>query len=142
MRVPVSGGASRKLADLIGFIPLGVSPDGKLLTSGGYSFEEHKDTIVLMDAESGKTVRTFSPHGRFGGVVRFSRDGKNVAYSATENGVGNLWIQPLDGGAPHQITNFHSELIRDFQWSPDGKKLALVRGHTDTDIVLLTDTSR
>jgi hypothetical protein len=31
------------------------------------------------------------------------------AYPVGENGVDNLWYQPLDGSKGHQMTNFSSE---------------------------------
>jgi len=72
--------------------------------------------------------------------VEFTSDDKSLAYPIVENGVGNIWVQPLDGSKGHAITNFTSEQIRDFYWSPDGKKLAIVRGHTDSDVVLFHET--
>jgi len=39
-----------------------------------------------------------------------------------------------------QITDFTSEHIYDFHWSFDGSKLALVRGHTDADVVLIRNS--
>ena len=49
-------------------------------------------------------------------------------------------LQPLDGSPGKQITNFKSEQIVDFHWSFDGSKLVLVRGHTDSDVVLLQES--
>jgi Tol biopolymer transport system component len=40
----------------------------------------------------------------------------------------NIWRQNLAGGAPKPITNFDSGQIFDFDWSRDGKQLALTRG--------------
>jgi hypothetical protein len=37
------------------------------------------------------------------------------------------------------ITNFKSEDISDFHWSFDGTKLGMVRGHSDSDVVLLQE---
>jgi len=51
-----------------------------------------------------------------------------------------LWLQPLDGSPGRQITNFKSERIHGFHWSFDGSKLGLVRGHTDSDVVLLQES--
>ncbi len=73
------------------------------------------------------------------GFLRFAHDGKAVVYTTRSNGVDNLWLQPLDGSKGKQITNFTSERIYDFHWSFDGKQLALVRGHTDSDVVLIKD---
>ena len=51
----------------------------------------------------------------------------------------NLWLQPLDGSPGKQITDFKSERITEVHWSFDGSKLGLVRGHTDSDVVLMRD---
>jgi Tol biopolymer transport system component len=53
--------------------------------------------------------------------------------------VDNIWIQPLDGSAGHQITNFKSDQIDSFHWSPDGKALALVRFHSESDVIFLQE---
>ena len=55
----------------------------------------------------------------------------------TEANVGNLWRVPLDGGAPVRLTHFDSERIHGFDWSHDGRLLAVVRGGWRGDIVLL-----
>jgi Tol biopolymer transport system component len=44
----------------------------------------------------------------------------------TRNGVSNIWQQKLTGGPPKQITNFESGQIFDFDWSRDGRQLALI----------------
>ena len=56
-----------------------------------------------------------------------------------ENGVDNVWIQPIDGSTRHQTTKFDSEQILSFHWSPDGKNLGILRGHTDSDVVLMQE---
>ncbi|MGC1161232.1 MAG: hypothetical protein WA881_03910, partial [Candidatus Sulfotelmatobacter sp.] len=72
--------------------------------------------------------------------VQFTPDGKSVAYAIHENGVDNMWIQPLDGSAGRQITNFTSEQITSFHWSPDGKNLGVLRNHSESDVVLLQES--
>jgi len=51
----------------------------------------------------------------------------------------NILVQPLDGSPGHQITNFTADNIREFQWSPDGKALAVTRTHNTSDVVLLRE---
>jgi eukaryotic-like serine/threonine-protein kinase len=63
-----------------------------------------------------------------------------MAYNIVENGVGNVWVQPLDGSPGHRMTNFTSDRIISFHFSPDGKLLAIARGHAVSDVVLLRDT--
>lgn len=48
----------------------------------------------------------------------------------------------LTGSIGRQITHFSSEQIYGFGWSPDGKKLLVARGHTESDVILLRDTSK
>jgi Tol biopolymer transport system component len=72
--------------------------------------------------------------------VTFTLDGKAVAYNTVENGVGNIWAQPLDGSPGNWLTSFTSDRIRSFQFSPDGKSLAAARIHVISDVVLLRDT--
>ena len=43
--------------------------------------------------------------------LQFTPDGKSLVYASRENGVDNVWVQPLDGSAGHPITNFKSEQI-------------------------------
>ena len=39
-----------------------------------------------------------------------------------------------------QLTGFKSEFIRDFDYSYDGKRLAIIRGHRESDVVLIRDS--
>ena len=66
-------------------------------------------------------------------------DGKAVAYPIRESGVDNLWVQLIDGAQGKQVTSFPAEQILAFHWSPDGKSLAFLRGHTDSDVVLIKE---
>jgi len=47
-------------------------------------------------------------------------------------------MQPLDGGPPRQVTDFKSDRIFGFEWSRDGKQLALARGTESSDVVLIS----
>jgi Tol biopolymer transport system component len=75
-------------------------------------------------------------------MLHFSQDGKGVVYPARESGVDNLWFQPIDASKGRQLTSFKAEHLWDFRWSPDGKQLAVVRGHNDSDVVLIRDMTQ
>lgn len=60
-----------------------------------------------------------------------------MVYVVRDKGVDNLWQQPLDGSPGRMLTAFKTEHIWDYRWSPVGNRLALVRGHTDSDVVLM-----
>jgi hypothetical protein len=65
-----------------------------------------------------------------------------VAYTVTEKGVDNVWVQPLDSRPFYQFTHFTADRFQTFKFSRDGSRLAFERGHTESDAVLLRDTSR
>jgi eukaryotic-like serine/threonine-protein kinase len=74
---------------------------------------------------------------------KFTPDGLAVVYPiGGDKSESNLWLQPLDGKPGHQLTHFSSEAIYGFGWSPDGRKLLVGRGHIESDVVLLRDTSK
>jgi tricorn protease-like protein len=65
-----------------------------------------------------------------------------VVSLSLKKGTDNLWEQPLDNSPARQLTHFTSERITRFRFSPDGTKLAIERGHVESDAVLIRDTSR
>jgi Tol biopolymer transport system component len=140
MKLPLGGGTPQKLSDFEVVSGYGISPDGK--TAAFATLEhlgEHEEKLALVDTVSGQArlVNFQQPNS---GAVRFSTDGKGVVYPTRRGGVDNLWLQPLDGSPGRQITDFKAERIYDFHWSFDGGKLALIRGHTDADVVLIRDS--
>jgi Tol biopolymer transport system component len=62
-----------------------------------------------------------------------------VAYVVRDQGVDNIFVQSLDGSPGHQITDFTAQHIAEFQWSPDGKTLAVARTQDTSDVVLLEE---
>ena len=121
-----------------------ISADGKLLAYVvnllNAETQDVTQKIALLNLESPTLSRLLDVNSRISGGVQFTPDGKAAAYSINENGVDNLWVQPLDGSRGHQITHFKSDQIASFDWSPDGKSLALVRYHSESDVVLLEET--
>jgi eukaryotic-like serine/threonine-protein kinase len=140
-RVPIDGGPSQRISDQAMDGVFDVSPDGKVAGFATLDHRgEHKEKLALVSLETGQVLRMLElERARLGAMLRFSPDGKGLIYPARENGVDNLWWQPVDGSRGHAITAFKSERIYDFHWSFDGKQLALIRGHADSDVVLLRD---
>ena len=121
-----------------------LSADGKMLA---YMVEvldpatqngEQKLALLDLGSSAPRLLKADARVAR--GGLQFTPDGKNVAYPIQEKGVDNIWIQPLDGSPGHQITNFTSEQITSFHWSPDGKSLGVLRNHSESDVVLLQES--
>jgi Tol biopolymer transport system component len=53
----------------------------------------------------------------------FSPDGSRIAFSRNDGNTSNIFVLPLDGGSPQQITFFKSQ-NRSPVWSPDGMSIA------------------
>jgi eukaryotic-like serine/threonine-protein kinase len=107
-----------------------------------------KLAIVNLDSGADSLPHMLDPDSRisvgsfYNGGARFSPDGKAVVYNIIDKGVGNLWMQRLDGSPGHQITNFTSEFINGFRWSPDGNMLAVMKHHDTSDVVVLRETNQ
>jgi len=69
--------------------------------------------------------------------LQWTADGRAINYPVFDNGVSNIWQQPIDGGAPVQVTNFTTDRIFNFAYSPDGSQLTLSRGAINSDVVLI-----
>jgi Tol biopolymer transport system component len=144
MKVPIDGGTPERIVKVYAETNASydLARDGKLGAFGTYDFKAQRPNISLVSLDSGRVLRTFEYDPRHQGQLRFSPDSKGVVYPIREKGVDNLWLQPIDGGAGRQLTNFSSLKIYSYQWSPDGKSLALVRGDSPSDLVLVQDTQK
>jgi Tol biopolymer transport system component len=148
-RVRIDGGAPEIVPGTVipaGFFHYGltISPDGKLLaflTTGGTAEIVHQIALVTLDAGPQPPRRMLDPDPRVADAPQFTPDGKAVVYPIRENGTDNLWLQPLDGSRGRQITNFKSDTISTFRFSPDGKTIGVLRSHVESDVVLLRDAN-
>ena len=124
-----------------------LSPDGKLIAYFFNDEQSHRGKIGVIQFDDGTLVKTIdlpitaalgSYYNLFYRGWHWSPDRRAFVYVNTVGGVSNLWSQPIDGGAAKQITNFKSDLILTFAYSPDGRRLALARGSRTSDAVLIT----
>jgi eukaryotic-like serine/threonine-protein kinase len=144
-RVRVDGNSKSERISGIpqGYVSLGtlsVSPDGRTLATPVGNIEKADVVkIAQLDLASSSPPRLLDANHYLSGL-QFTPDGKSVAYVVRQDGVDNVWAQPLDGSPGHAITDFKSEQIWSFSLSPDGKSLAVLRGHYDSDVVLLQES--
>jgi len=140
-RVSLEGGKPEKLSELPAY-RFDISPDGKLAAFPTFGAGNPKMQLALLTVDSPQNPKIVEMQRRIptGRSIRFTRDGKAVVYPFREGEAENLWLQPLDGSPGKQLTNFKTEQITDFRWSFDGSKMGMLRGHTDSDVVLLEET--
>ena len=115
-----------------------LSPDGRLLAffindqpdSQAWHLEIYDLTLrsivkrfALPDSTRPFNGMTFTPDNR----LRWTPDGKGLAYVSSSSGASNIWIQPLNGGQFRKLTDFKEAEITSFAWSDDGRQIVLVR---------------
>ena len=148
-KVAIEGGASQLLPDA-NFGRITISPDGKLLAFITNRLGETRESLGLLSLDSSQPVRLVvfeRPRAEYAtgfgdGPILFKRDGSGIIYPVRDGQTDNLWLQHLDGSPGKQITDFKSEFIRDFDYSADGKQLAIIRGHREADVVLIRDSEK
>ena len=153
MRVPIDGGkaepvAGAKVPNQFGLDGVtSISADGKAVN---YIVDiedpvthaaSSKFATLRLEDNAPATARLIDLDPRFTANLARPVPGRNaIAYALTQDGVSNLWVQPLDGGPLSQLTHFPSDTINSFEWSADGKTLAVSREQDTSDVVLLKET--
>jgi len=124
------------------------SHDGKTIAYASFRKSEGGEgpvasSIVLMDAATHQQLRSIPVSSALPNIginaLTFAPDDSGLYFFNTPGSASNIWFQPLDGGAPKQVTQFTSDLISSFGWSPDGKTFAVSRQHQTWDGVLIRD---
>jgi DNA-binding winged helix-turn-helix (wHTH) protein/Tol biopolymer transport system component len=140
-RISMDGGAPMEVGPGMGegtSSPLSVSPDGKFLAYTFVHYRPNAWKLAVQLASGGPVIKVFDvPGGTY--RVRWSAAGTSLQYLVTQNGVTNIWEQPLAGGYAKQLTKFDSGQIFDFTWSFDDKTLFFTRGDVTSDVVMFSN---
>ncbi|HVG39648.1 MAG TPA: protein kinase [Pyrinomonadaceae bacterium] len=143
-RVSLEGGTPQRLTSGLSIRPI-VSPDGKMLA---YWHKEAKPEapwrILISPLEGGEAVKSFDvPQSLASGntSLRWTPDGRALAFIDFRNGVTNLWLQPIAGGPPQKLTDYANDMIYSFDFAPDGR-IVFSRGLRTIDVVLINDTQQ
>jgi serine/threonine protein kinase len=149
-KAPTDGGTPVELFRGTIAAPPAVSPDGSRVAYGKIDGQGAgaKSKIVVQTLGSGANVAGLPaqeiemPSTSNWQRLGWTPDGRALTYVKNTTGNReNLYMQPLDGGAPVQLTHFDSEpaLVASYAWSRDGKKLAITRArYNDTDVVMFS----
>jgi Tol biopolymer transport system component len=140
-KLPIAGGTPQRLSQRqTAFSPI-VSPEGTRVAYISVS-KSGAFTVAVLSIEDGRELAEFpAPPTRDSNaraVFHWTPDGNGFAWVDIRSGASNIWVTPLDGSPARQLTHFSSGQIFNFCFSPDGKSIAIARGSTPSDVVLLT----
>lgn len=89
----------------------------------------HGDTLVfgaegdLWRLDAGETLaQRLTTHDELESQALISPDGEQIAFVGSFDGIAQIYVMPIAGGAPRQIT-FESVAVQIAEWSPDGRIL-------------------
>jgi TolB protein len=139
-KVSSDGGTPAKLTEK-GLVWPNISPDGKLIAGYYRDDPQSKFRMGVFPITGGGPIKFFdTPTGIFiGAGVKWTPDGRSLTYVRTKENVSNIWSQSLNGDAPRQLTNFTSDQIFRFAWSPSGTQLVVERGFNITDVAVINN---
>jgi Tol biopolymer transport system component len=136
-KTSVNGGGSTQVTARRTGAP-SVSPDGRQLA---FLFVDEsaarRARLAIMPAAGGEFAKVFDYGAPSAASPSWTPDGSALTYTASVAGAAQIWLQPVDGTPAHQVTKFTSDSIFSWAWSSDGKRLALSRGNTISDAVLI-----
>ena len=141
-KISIDGGTPVQLTTITSYAST-VSPrDGAI----AYVFNDPAANLLrrvsVISPDGGPPLKTFAlpPTVEQLPRMRFTPDGRALAFLDSRGGGSNLWAIALDGtGEAKPLTDFKTEQIFDFAWSADGKQLAVIRGSWIQDAVLMTE---
>ena len=110
-----------------------VSPDGSTIACAYDSTDPMRTPLALIPANGGK-MRTLPLSGS---MYRWHPSGRAISFVREENGRMDLWLQPLDDGAPRRLTQFSEGSIVDYAWAPDGTRAVVAHVVDSRDVVLM-----
>ena len=116
-----------------------VSPDGKQIAFQYFGLGTGAMNLGHMPIEGGGITKIAESPYRLGLTLRWTPDGSAIAYIDNRGGPGQIWAQPVGSGPPRKLTDFKSDYLYWFDFSRDGKQLAVARGVTTSDVVLISN---
>jgi Tol biopolymer transport system component len=136
-KVPTDGGRPVQLTTTRAGKPA-TSPDGRMVAYSYLDIDLNPSRwgIGIISSDGGQRVKRFDfPPTVIHRYVRWTVDGRSIAFVNSPGNRSDIWLQPLDGGAPKQLTDFRAEQIVAFEWSREGRSLAFIRTVEASDAV-------
>ncbi|MFA5833611.1 MAG: protein kinase [Bacteroidota bacterium] len=138
MKVLLDGGERVDITSTQGTQP-SITNDGKRVIFRKYDDQRKVQTMYAVPLEGGTPKYLFDLSSDAENEMVMRPNSNDISYILTENGVSNIYIRSLDGGAQKRYTDFDEYFITNFAWTNDGKSLIVSRGDIRSDVVIIAD---
>jgi dipeptidyl aminopeptidase/acylaminoacyl peptidase len=102
------------------------SPDGRSIVYILRPFDDlNRLDVVLLNIETGDSITLYGKPSTRTSSPRWSSDGSWIAFLAQEDEHDDVYLIRPDGGGLHRLTNTGYDVMQ-FEWSPDGRQLAII----------------
>lgn len=139
-KIPVDGGVPVALTDRSASWPT-ISPDGKYVACTYLDPLTSRFKLAVAPFQGGAPLRAYDLYGDFMANLLWTPDGGGIAFLSSQGGTPNIWVQSLNGTAA-PLTNYRGVGVRAYNWSKDGRTLALSRGVQTTSVVAIRNYRR
>jgi len=140
-KMPIDGGAPIRLTSQLA-TRASVSPDGKYIA---YWQKDQQPNalwhIAVIGFDGGTPIKVFDlPQSAANAFtpLRWTDNGRAIAYIDYRNGTGKIWLQPMDGSPAREFISIPNNQLFAFDVSPDGRFI-YSRGPTTDDVILVRD---
>ncbi|REJ77844.1 MAG: hypothetical protein DWQ47_15895 [Acidobacteria bacterium] len=137
-RMPAEGGRAERLTDYFSSAPT-YSPDGSMIACFFIDEKDQFMSLGIIPAGGGTPIKKFSiPANTISrrGTL-WTPDGKSITYLVADGEKVDLWAQPVTAGDPVRLTDFDLPWIQRRAYSRDGKRIAITRGESLRNAVML-----
>jgi Tol biopolymer transport system component len=122
----------------VSFLP-SFSPDGRSVIISAVDTLSLESSLVIISADDGSLQQSLPCDPSVFARARMTQDGKALIYGRHRDDADNLWLQPLDGSEPRQLTSFTSGILAGFDLSAAGDSLVVSTLEHLRDVVMFED---
>jgi len=135
LKIPLNGGDPIKVIEKYR-MPV-FSPNNQFIACRS-NIESDSLDVAIFSAQGGPPLRHVAIPIQEWQRVQWLND-HELSFIKNENGYSNIWSYDLDTGASKQLTNFNSDRIYAYAWSPDFKQVACQRGTNISDVTMISE---
>ena len=134
-KIPMNGGEPTKVGEK--YRMPAFSPDNQFIACRSNIESDARD-VAIFSAQGGPPLRHVSIPIQEWQRIQWLSNKHELSFIKTDNGYSNIWSYDLDTGASKQLTNFNSDRIYAYAWSPDFKQIACQRGTNISDVMMIS----